>query len=532
MSDWCKILNNHSDFLNSTGKYFAGIFIILLAGNFNAAAQSLGSLFIDNSGLQMGLFRGQTELDDSGLNYSFRLYSQQVFDSHRFGELSISSGSLSGLGYRSQLTPIEYRFGYRLSQFGMQEPKLFGIKSSVYAFAGLGILYNRPLEILAPDDPLTVEMGNSLPTSSFWDFNGGIAPFIPIGTGIEIPLEQNVWLNLNIGYNQSVSALKFNSHDVPGGYWNVSIGLRFKRSSPPVREPFQPAPIKKFKHQPIPLVEQTPVEVEPTDLSNMMLDFLNREKINFDILSSTPNEQGVERINEIAQILNLYPTETLQVFGHADSVGTETVNLMISESRARAIWLALVDAGVEPSRLGYNWYSDDRPAESNATSEGRFQNRRVEFKTVSAGMQQVKQPREGEIYRASIFADIEYGQPLLESRDLDFNRSMLGLEDYSQMLLQLIAYLMHSEQEINLIVLTEVGSGAGADLRKSLSKARAELIRAELILKGIDAKRVQAAIPGSELYKMFEYHLKGTSQQNILIPVNRESGNGLGEGNE
>lgn len=491
-------------------------------------AQGLGSVLFDNSGLQMGLFRGQTDLDDSGLNYSFRLYSQQVFDAYRFGELSISSGALSGLGYRSQLTPLEYRLGYRLSKFGMPEPRLFGIKSSIYAYGGLGILYHRPLEILAPDDPLTAEMGIGLPTSSFWDFNGGIAPFIPVGTGFEIPLEQNVWLNISVGYNQSLSVLKFNSHDVPGGYWNFSIGLRFKRSSPQ-KISIHPAPVKEFQRKPIPWVPVKVEAVQPVDITSIVLDKLNSRIINFDILSSTPDEKGLEWIEEMAQLLNRYPTESLQVFGHADSIGTEAVNLMISESRARAIWLALIDAGVNPERLGYNWYSDDRPKKSNSTSEGRSENRRVEFRTVSAGMKYLQHPRAQEVYLASIFADLEYDKPLLQPRDIDFNQSMLGLDDYSSMIIKLVSYLMHSESDIKLVVLSQAGARSGTDLRRSLSKARAEKIRVELILKGIAPERVQAVSPESDLYDKYKHHLKGSSQQNILIPVQSTPNSGGGE---
>ncbi|MEX0607914.1 MAG: OmpA family protein [Balneolaceae bacterium] len=499
-------------------KIIITVCIITVSGFGNIAAQSLSSALFDNSGLQMGMFRGQTEFDDSGLNYSFRLYSQQIFDDYRFGELSISSGALSGLGYRSQLTPLEYRFGYHLSRFGAPELNIFGSRSSFYAYAGLGILYHRPLEIFAPDDPLTVEMGKGLATSSFWDFNGGIAPFIPIGTGIEIPLEQNIWLNFSIGYNQSISALKFNSHDVPGGYWHVSVGMRFKRSAKK-RKPIFIPPVRQFKKQEIPPVARHQVEVEPADLSNGLIGSLNSRAINFEILSSTPDEEGKEWIEEVARILKLHPKQSLQVFGHADSIGTKSVNRMISESRARAIWLALIDEGVNASRLGFNWYADDRPLSSNGTSVGRLQNRRVEFKTASTGMQFVKKYREDEIYRASIFANFEYDTPLLEPRDIDFNLSMLGLDNYSVMLIQLVSYLMYDEEEMELVIINRAGSRGGADLRTSLSKARAELMRAELILKGIDPQRVKAAVPGSELYKQYEHHLQGQSQQNILIPV-------------
>lgn len=481
--------------------------------------QKVKEMFFDTPGLQVGAYQGYTQFNDAGLNYYFRLYNKHSFRPYRFGEFSISSGIISGLGYRSQLTPIEYRFGQHFSRlFNSPEPLLFGRRTHLYVYAGAGILYNRPLEVVAPDDPLTVEMGNGLPTSSFWDFKGGFAPFIPIGFGLEIPLDLGANLNISTGYNQTLDMLKFNSNDVPKGFWGLSIGIDFKKQSPATPPPRMPL-FKKFEPKPMPKVQVQSVEIEPVDISNGLLGRLNDETIHFDILSSELDTTARTWLAEAASILKQNPNRPLQVYGHADSIGTEAVNRMISESRARAVWLALIENGVDGSRLNYSWYSDDRPRETNSTKEGRFENRRVEFRTVPPGSKFIERPTKDEVYIVPILRDYEFDKPFFGGLKINFSESMLGMNEASKSYITVVSYLMILQPELEVVVMNQVDSRAGADLRTSLAKARAELIKAELIMKGIEPDRIHATIPGTAVYDRYSEYLQGNNQQNLLIPV-------------
>lgn len=482
--------------------------------------QKVKQMFFDTPGLQVGMYQGYTQFNDAGLNYYFRLYNKHSFRPYRFGEFSISSGIISGLGYRSQLTPIEYRFGQHFSRlFNSPEPMLFGRRTHLYVYAGAGILYNRPLEVVAPDDPLTVEMGNGLPTSSFWDFDGGFAPFIPIGFGLEIPLDLGASLNISTGYNQTLSMLKFNSNDVPKGFWGLSIGIDFQKQKPAPLPPPRIPVFKKMERKPMPKVPVQSVNIEPVNNSNGLLNRLNDETINFDILSSELDDTARKRLAEAAFILKQNPKRPLQVYGHADSIGTEAVNRMISESRARAVWLALIENGVDGSRLNYSWYSDDRPLESNATKEGRLENRRVEFRTVPPGAKFIERPSKDEVYIVPILKDYEFDKPFFDGLKINFSKTMLGLDEGSKSFITVVSYLMILQPELEVVVLNQVDARAGTDLRTSLAKARADLIKAELLMKGIEADRVHVAAPGSELYERYSDHFRGADQQNLLIPV-------------
>jgi OOP family OmpA-OmpF porin len=64
--------------------------------------------------------------------------------------------------------------------------------------------------------------------------------------------------------------------------------------------------------------------------------------------------------------------------GHADEIGTPGANQQLSMERANAILERLMAAGIDPSRVTVVGYGESRPRASNATDEGRAQNRRVD----------------------------------------------------------------------------------------------------------------------------------------------------------
>ncbi len=68
----------------------------------------------------------------------------------------------------------------------------------------------------------------------------------------------------------------------------------------------------------------------------------------------------------------------VDIQGHTDNRGDRATNLELSSRRARAVRTYLVDHGVAPERVEAHGLGPDRPIASNARSEGRATNRRVE----------------------------------------------------------------------------------------------------------------------------------------------------------
>ena len=83
-------------------------------------------------------------------------------------------------------------------------------------------------------------------------------------------------------------------------------------------------------------------------------------------------------MQRVAQLITSKTEKKVALEGHTDNVGSDALNLELSESRARSVRDALVARGVDPTRLSTVGYSLNRPIASNATDDGRKLNRRVE----------------------------------------------------------------------------------------------------------------------------------------------------------
>jgi outer membrane protein OmpA-like peptidoglycan-associated protein len=82
-------------------------------------------------------------------------------------------------------------------------------------------------------------------------------------------------------------------------------------------------------------------------------------------------------------ILKLPPNTLLEVGGHTDNRGLKTSNQPLSDNRAKAVKEALVKLGVKTEMLETKGYADSIPKVSNDTEDGRFLNRRIEYKVIS-----------------------------------------------------------------------------------------------------------------------------------------------------
>jgi len=87
----------------------------------------------------------------------------------------------------------------------------------------------------------------------------------------------------------------------------------------------------------------------------------------------------LQHLYPLVTFLQKYPKHRVVIEGHTDSVGSETYNLDLSQRRADAVQAFLLHNGVNPAQLTTRGYGKAAPVASNATAEGRQQNRRVEL---------------------------------------------------------------------------------------------------------------------------------------------------------
>ncbi|GIX22132.1 MAG: OmpA family lipoprotein [Gammaproteobacteria bacterium] len=101
--------------------------------------------------------------------------------------------------------------------------------------------------------------------------------------------------------------------------------------------------------------------------------------ITFDVDSSQVKPEFIPVLESVALVLKEYEKTMIEVAGHTDSTGSDRYNQLLSQQRAQAVADVLVRFGVNPVRMDVVGYGETRPIASNATPQGRAQNRRVEL---------------------------------------------------------------------------------------------------------------------------------------------------------
>jgi OOP family OmpA-OmpF porin len=101
----------------------------------------------------------------------------------------------------------------------------------------------------------------------------------------------------------------------------------------------------------------------------------------FDFDKSVLKPAGKEAIHGIDEDIKSSKSKVvdINIVGHTDSVGTEEYNQELSVRRANAVKDYMVSEGIDPGIIDVKGMGEADPVASNATAEGRAQNRRVEI---------------------------------------------------------------------------------------------------------------------------------------------------------
>ena len=105
------------------------------------------------------------------------------------------------------------------------------------------------------------------------------------------------------------------------------------------------------------------------------------DKVFFDTGKTTIKKQSFGLLDQVAKTLNdNLDIQRIEVAGHTDTDGDDAKNLTLSQGRAEAVLKYLVTVGkVDAARLTAVGYGETKPIETNNTTEGKANNRRVEF---------------------------------------------------------------------------------------------------------------------------------------------------------
>jgi outer membrane protein OmpA-like peptidoglycan-associated protein len=112
------------------------------------------------------------------------------------------------------------------------------------------------------------------------------------------------------------------------------------------------------------------------DASTPLPHTFDLEDLKFDYDSATITPSSAKTIDNLALMLDAYPTSRIRVVGHTDSTGNTATNQHLSESRANAIKGALVAKGVAADRIETGGEAARQPAPGTKPEEGA--NRRAQ----------------------------------------------------------------------------------------------------------------------------------------------------------
>jgi outer membrane protein OmpA-like peptidoglycan-associated protein len=198
------------------------------------------------------------------------------------------------------------------------------------------------------------DLSGPKPLDDGWGFNAGGGINYEIGRGTSIGLFAR--------YDYAMMDARPTS-DVDRQWVLAGLALQHVYGAPPVVAPAPPPP---------PAPKPTPAPVRKIVLRG----------VNFDFDKSNIRADARPILDEAIKTLSGEPDINISVEGHTDDVGTDAYNEKLSLRRAHAVADYLRKGGIAASRMTVAGYGESKPVASNATADGRAQNRRVELRIV------------------------------------------------------------------------------------------------------------------------------------------------------
>jgi len=131
------------------------------------------------------------------------------------------------------------------------------------------------------------------------------------------------------------------------------------------------------------------VALESEDLSPVIKDLflepievgvtVRLKNIYFDFDKTTLKRESYTELNKVVDFLKQNPTVEIEIAGHTDAKGSDDYNLNLSQGRSQSVVDYIISQGIQSSRLVAHGYGEGKPIDTNDTTEGQANNRRVEF---------------------------------------------------------------------------------------------------------------------------------------------------------
>ena len=128
-----------------------------------------------------------------------------------------------------------------------------------------------------------------------------------------------------------------------------------------------------LRHKPAPVATTTTPVTAPTTA------FPDLGMVHFDTDQATITPQGQATLQQAATAMKSNPNAHLRLEGFTDSTGTTPHNDTLADRRTQAVADYLKSQGIDGSRLTGQGFGPEKPIDTNATTTGKADNRRVEL---------------------------------------------------------------------------------------------------------------------------------------------------------
>jgi peptidoglycan-associated lipoprotein len=96
------------------------------------------------------------------------------------------------------------------------------------------------------------------------------------------------------------------------------------------------------------------------------------ENIFYDFGKSDFNSTSIEELQLLVKMLNDNPNIAIEIASHTDFIGSNALNLGLSEKRAKAVVAYLISAGIEKERLTFIGYGEEKPVVVDAINAKKY----------------------------------------------------------------------------------------------------------------------------------------------------------------
>jgi outer membrane protein OmpA-like peptidoglycan-associated protein len=109
--------------------------------------------------------------------------------------------------------------------------------------------------------------------------------------------------------------------------------------------------------------------IQIQDFDNVLFDFAKHDL----------RPEARKRLDKLYNFMVKNPSVGVEIIGHADSIDTELVNLILSVKRSEECKNYIINKGISKRRILTHGFGKQLPVATNRTEEGRQQNRRAEI---------------------------------------------------------------------------------------------------------------------------------------------------------